>query len=180
MEIAITPVSLNIAPQLPDQSVIGPEGYKLLITFLVVAAILLGFLIGKRIKKNKNYTRFRPVRKKTRIETTLEKNRVYFPDYLTLSIRNTGSSDVDIDRPLVVFESFLVKRNFRLKGIDGYHFYPLYLEAGKAHHLRIDLSRFYLYDKHLKRFSKITVVISSMQGKILSKKSLMVRKTLFR
>ena len=180
MEKTIIPCCLFIFLLVPEERVIGPEGYKLLITFLIIVVIVLSFVIRSRLRKNKKYTRFRIIKKKVRVETELSKNRVYFPDFLTLTIKNTGKADVDIDRPLLVFESLFMKRNFRIKGTDGYHFYPLYLESGKTHNLRIDLSRFYQHDKHLKRFPKVSVTLFSVQGKKLGRRSVMLRKTLFR
>ena len=132
------------------------------------------------IRRKKKYTRFRKIRKKTRVEMEFTKNRLYFPDFLTLVIRNTGTADVDIERPLMIFKSLLMKRKFRLKGLAGYHFYPLYLSAGNEHTLQIDLNRFYQHDKHLKRYPEISVEIYSVKGKKLGRKSVMLRKTLFR
>jgi len=152
----------------------------LLFTFLIIAVVIFSFVLRNLIRKNKKYTRFHVISKKTRLETELTKNRTYFPDFLTLTIRNTGRSAVDIDRPLLTFETFMMKRNFRIKGTDGYHFYPLYLESGKTHSLRIDLNRFYIHDKQLKRYSRATISIFSVQGKKLDRKSIMLRKTFFR
>ncbi len=159
---------------------IGPAGFIFLIVVLMIAIVVSLFFVREWFGKNKNYTRFRKVRKKTSVEVRLTKNRLYFPDFLTLIVKNTGSDDVDIERPLMIFESLLMNRKFRLKGIDSYHFYPLYLEAGKEHSLRIDLGKFYQHDRRLKRFPQVTIFISSVQGKKLGKKSIMLRKTFFR
>jgi hypothetical protein len=162
------------------QTEIGPEGFKLLLVVLIIAAFVLFTFIRNRIRQNKNYTHYKVLRKKEEVEINLEKNRLYFPDFLTLTIHNTGKADIDIARPLLVFKNLMMERKFKLSGLNNYHFYPLYLVAGKTHTLRIDLERFYGYDKRLKRFPKVTVLISNVKGKKLGKKSIMLRKTLFR
>jgi hypothetical protein len=110
----------------------------------------------------------------------LGKDRVYYPDNLQLKIKNTGSSDIDLDRPLLVFDNFWIKRKFRLKGFDNYSFYPLYLERGKTHTLPIDLNRFYTHDKSLKKFPKTKVIVFDVKGRKLGSTSVFLRKTLFK
>jgi hypothetical protein len=96
-----------------------------------------------------------------------------------LRIDNIGKYDVDLDRPLLSFENSYTERKFRLRGTNRYHFYPLYLDAGKAHTLDIDLRQFYQYDRKLKRLPKVTVTIFDVQNRRLGKKSIRLRKTLF-
>lgn len=114
-----------------------------------------------------------------RLIVTLEKNKLYFPDYLYLHIRNAGKSDIDIDKPLLIFSNFWLSRKFRLNGTNYYHFYPVYLQPGEAHDLTIDLQRFYSYDRRLKRFPKVSAVISDVKGKRVARQKIMLRKTLF-
>jgi hypothetical protein len=118
-------------------------------------------------------------RGKKRLVVKLEKNRLYFPEYLTLTIHNNGKKAIDIDNPLLVFSSLLMKRKLKLKGTNGYQFYPLYLESGKNHELKIELNQFYRYDRMLKKFPKATVYIRDVSGMITVSQSVQLRKTLF-
>ena len=122
----------------------------------------------------------KPFFKLRRIQVTLEKDRLYYPDVLTLTVKNTGNVDLDLDKPLLIFDNFWLKRKFKIKGMENYTFYPLYLEKNKTHTLEIYLNRFYSHDKRLKRYPKVKIIISDVKGRRLGKKSIFLRKTLFK
>jgi len=161
------------------QNEIGPDGDKLIwILLIVLAMIVVFYLLGGTGKKPRINLRSLFRRKGVRIE--IKKDRVYFPDYLNLSIKNTGNVDVDLDRPLLIFDNFWLKRNFRINGMNNRTFYPLYLEKGKTHTLEIDLMRFFRHDKKLKRYPKIKISINDVKGRKLGQASVYLRKTLIK
>ncbi|GAB1451499.1 hypothetical protein MASR2M47_15550 [Draconibacterium sp.] len=161
--------------KLSAQNVIGPDGDKLIWMLLVVLASIIAFVVFRK-KGNKNRPFF--VREKVKIE--LEKDRLYYPDYLTLNVKNTGNIDIDLDRPLLVFDNFWLKRKFRLKGTENRVFYPLFMVKGYNHTLSIDLNHFYSYDKKLKRYPKVKITILNVKGKRLGSNSIYLRKTLIK
>ena len=110
----------------------------------------------------------------------LVKDRLYYPDELMLTVTNEGNTAVDIDRPLLVLSSIWYKRKFKLKGTNNASFYPLYLDKGQSHSLKIDLNRFYSHDKTLKKLPKASVLVKEVEGKRLGTKSVFLRKTLFK
>ncbi len=157
---------------------VAPEGNKLigfLLALLIVIVLL--FSIKKRGGKTKKGRLFQQGNK---IKIELEKDRLYYPDSLKLKVTNRGKSDIDLDKPLLVFDNFWLKRKFKIKGIGKYSFYPLYLEKGATHTLEIDITRFYLHDKKLKKYPKIKVKLFDVNGKHLGSKSVYIRKTLIR
>lgn len=163
------------------QNEIGPEGHKLVWVFLVIIALIGGIFLATanpfRKKEKKAKT---PFFQFSKVQVGLEKDALYYPDKLTLTVKNTGNADVDLDRPLLVFDNFWLKRKFRIKGMENRTFYPLYLEKGKTHTLRIDLDRFYGHDKKLKAFPKARVIVFDVKGKKLGSRSVFLRKTLFK
>lgn len=168
-------VFLGCSKWLMAQSEVGPEGDKLLwvvLALLLVVAVIV--FAGRFFTKKKTKPLF--VRQKAAV--ALEKNALYYPDNLTLRVKNTGNTDIDLDTPLLVFDNFWLKRKFKLKGFSGRHLYPLYLEKGKSHVLDIELNRFYLHDKRLKRFPKVKIEIRNINGKRLGRCSVFLRKTL--
>jgi len=169
-----------VSGRLLAQNEVGPEGHKLIWGILIIiAGAIIFFLLNKKIinlRPGKN----RPLIRRRKLELTLDKDRLYYPDILTLSIKNTGNIYVDIDQPVLIFDNFWLKRKFKIKGKDGYHFYPLYLETGKTHTLEIDLNRFYGHDKQLKRFPKVTVAVFDVKKHKYGSQSLYLRKTLFK
>lgn len=159
------------------QNEIGPEGGKLLV--VLVAAFLLAivmflFLNAKNILTTIGIALFSS--KKLKIE--IKKDRKYYPDILEMVLTNKGKGDIDIGQPTLVFDNFWFKRKFKLKGTNNYHFYPLILEKGNTHSLRIDLNRFYRHDSRLKKYPKTRIVITEREGKRLGSRSVFLRKTL--
>ena len=173
--------SLLISKVILAQNEIGPDGDKLigLIIVLTLLGVVAYFVLNKMGKKNRSFS-FTSIFKFRRINIELEKDRLYYPDFLTLTVKNTGNTDLDLERPLMIFFNFWFKRKFRIKGMENYTFYPLYLEKGKTHTLEIDINRFYSHDKKLKRFPKVKIVIYEVKGKRLGSKTIYLRKTLFR
>lgn len=163
------------------ENVIGPEGHKLIWVAGLIILLMFLFVISAKPKikgrDKKNYNI--PFIKRKKIKISIEKDRLYYPDSLELTIINTGNTDVDIDNPLLIFKNNWLARKFRLKGTNSYKFYPLYLSKGEKHTLSIDLNRFYSHDKSLKRFPKIKIVVNEVNGAILASDKVMLRKTLF-
>jgi hypothetical protein len=157
------------------QNEVGPDGKKLVWVFLVLAVSIIFFVIFRK-KGNKK----KPLFAMQRVKIELDKDRLYYPDYLTLNVKNVGNTDIDLDRPLLVFDNFWLKRKFRLKGIDNRTFYPLYMVKGYNHTLNIDLNHFYSYDKKLKSYPKVKITIFNVKGRRLGSNSIYLRKTLIK
>jgi len=162
------------------QNEIGPEGHKLVWVLAVIVVLAIGFVVFAKPFKSSPKKGSQPLFIKRKVSVELRKDTVYYPDNLSLRIVNTGNTDLDIDKPLLVFDNFWLRRKFKLKGMGNHSFYPLYLEKGKIHTLQIDLTRFYGHDKSLKKFPKAKVILSDVNGKKLGSKSVYLRKTLFK
>ncbi len=158
------------------QETIGPDGDKLIWIFAVVVLLLVVlYFIGKQSSFNGIQFSF-----KKRIRVNLVKDRKYYPDVIQMTLTNTGSHDVDIGQPVLVFDNFWFKRKFKLKGTNNYHFYPLILGNGESHSLQIDLDRFYKHDYRLKKYPKVKLIIAEREGRKLGSRSVFLRKTLFK
>lgn len=162
------------------QNEIGPEGHKLVWLLAVVVALVIGFIVFAKPFNSSPKKGSQSLFKKRKVSVELSKDTLYYPDNLSLSVKNTGNTDLDIDKPLLVFDNFWLRRKFKLKGMGNHSFYPLFLERGKTHTLEIDLTRFYGHDKSLKKFPKAKVILSDVNGKKLGSKSVYLRKTLFK
>ena len=172
-------ISLNMASSGVD--VKGPDGYALIgVLVLLLIPVVLYFFSNWLRSKGKKKTGTSSFFKKKKLTLTLEKNKLYYPDYLKLTVFNNGRTDIDLDRPLLTFSHIWLKRKFRLKGSRDYHFYPLLLEPGKSHELTIDLHHFYRHDHSLKKFPRITVSVNEVDHKNAVSQSIMIRKTMFR
>jgi hypothetical protein len=162
------------------QNEIGPEGHKLIWIMLFFVLLVAALFIGTNSFIKINKKKAEPIFKRRKTAISLVKSSLYYPDFLTLTIQNTGNVDVDIDRPLLVFDNFWLKRKFKIKGLENRSLYPLFLEKGKTHSLQIDLNRFYYHDKSLKKYPKAMVSVFDVHGKKLARKSVYLRKTLIK
>ena len=162
------------------QNEVGPDGKKLLWVILVLVALGIVFLIFQITGKKSASSKKRPFFAFRKVRVELNKDRLYYPDILELTIKNIGNTYVDLDRPLLMFDNFWLKRKFRLNGSGNRIFYPLYLDKGKKHTLEIDINRFYRHDKRLKKFPKAKIIVYDVKGKRLGSKSVFLRKTLFK
>ncbi len=113
------------------------------------------------------------------IDVSLQKDRRYMPRSLVMVVRNNKRRDVDLEPPVLIFRKLLLTRKFRLKGMNHYQIYPLLLESGKVHELRIDLSNFYGYDKTLKYYYWSRVFVKEKGGRRYYSGYITLRKSLF-
>ncbi len=162
------------------QNEIGPEGHKILWVLIILLVLVLAFIFMAKPFKRNHKKGNKPLFPNRKVSMNLEKDTLYYPDNLSLNIKNTGNTDIDLDQPLLVFDNFWIKRKFKLKGMENRTFYPLFLEKGKTHTLHINLTRFYGHDKRLKKFPKAKVYLADVKGKKLGSKSVFLRKTLFK
>lgn len=171
-------VFMGIAQHVLAQDTIGPEGHKiiwLLAAIVLIVAFLYLALKPGSLEGVKHLFSF-----SKRIRIDLIKDRKYYPDLIEMKVKNSGTRDVDIGQPLLVFDNFWFKRKFKLKGTNNYHYYPLILEKGNTHALDIDLNRFYKHDYRLKKYPKVKLIITEREGKKLGSRSIFLRKTLFK
>jgi hypothetical protein len=160
------------------QNEVGPEGHKLV--WFAFVLVIAGVGVYFWVRSGKSRSGFKiPFFNKPKVHVELTKDRLYYPDYLELTVTNTGKTDVDIEPPLLVFSGMWYSRKFKLKGTNNHQFYPLYLTKGQNHILNIDLNRFYGFDKTLKRLPRVKVVVSDVNGKKLGSRKVLLRKTLF-
>jgi len=158
----------------------GPDGFALLIGIAVIVAIPALFLLYRLLRPASKPRGGRILWKRKKLVIELSKDRLYYPDLIKMTVTNRGNVDIDLEQPLLMFRNMWGKRKFRIKGTNRFSFYPLLLEPGKTHEVTIDLNHFYKHDKRLRKYPRITVVVSEVNGKNFRPQSIMLRKTLFR
>lgn len=116
--------------------------------------------------------------RKVSLEVTLEKDRLFRPQLLTLKITNTGKNEADINAPVLEFRKIWSNRKFKLSGISGRFTYPLYLEPGSTHQLRIETATFHQYDRAIKSYYWARIFVSDVYGRKWKSKPVKLRKSL--
>ena len=180
MSLLLLTVIILAAQPAAAVEVKGPDGYALLIGIAVIVAIPVVLLLYRLLRPASKPRTGRKFWKRKKLVIELSKDRLYYPDLIKMTVTNKGNVDIDLEQPLLMFRNMWGKRKFRIKGTNRYSFYPLLLEPGKSHEVTIDLNHFYRHDRRLKKYPRITVVVSEVNGKRFSPQSIMLRKTLFR
>jgi len=143
------------------------------VPFLFVVSAFI-FRITSNIKPIKLSRFFKIVK----LEILLEKDKPLRPQLLTMTIRNTGKNEADIDAPILEFRKIWTKRKFKLNGINGNAIYPMFIDSGKTHQLRIETSTFHQYDRSIKSFYWARVIVTDIDGRQWKSNSVKLRKSL--
>jgi len=152
-----------------------------LVQIILILALLLGALVAFdlwRILKNKGKgTMWRPFFR-LKLEVFLDKDRVFHPQVLTMTILNTGKREVEIEAPVLEFRKIWSKRKFKLNGINGNYIYPMLLNPGDKHQLFIETNRFHQYDNEIKSFYWARIYVSDLEGRKWKSNDVKLRKSL--
>jgi len=172
---------LNLSlPQFISRATEGVEKETLIWMNLILILLLLAALtprLPKIFTLIKSF-RFSRLFRRVKLEIKLEKDRPFRPQVLTLTIRNTGRNTADIDAPVLEYRKIWTKRKFKLNGINGNQIYPMYIDPGKAHQLRIETSTFHQYDRTIKSFYRARVLLTDIDGRKWKSNTVILRKSL--
>ncbi|MGQ8336106.1 hypothetical protein ACUNWD_06100 [Sunxiuqinia sp. A32] len=162
------------------QNEVGSDGDKLLVIILCILILpVLFYFLSKWRKSRPGYRKPNFSFHWKKLKVSLDKDRKYRPRFLTLRVENVSSRDVDIEAPVLYFRKIWSKRKFKLKGINRYEIYPLYLETAKTHELRVDLNVFHQHDRKLRKYYWAKIRIYDTKGNNYSSKIIALRKSLF-
>jgi hypothetical protein len=116
--------------------------------------------------------------KRVKLDVTLEKDRMFRPQTLTMTIRNKGKHEADINSPVIEFRKIWTRRRFKVNGSRGQQVYPLYLYPGHTHQLVIETVNFHQYDRSIKRFYWARIYVSDIEGRQWKSNKVKLRKSL--
>jgi hypothetical protein len=158
----------------------GVDKETLVLIIIILSVLLLavlGFELIKAIRK-RNAGFFAWFFRKVQLEISLEKDRLFYPKVLTMTIRNTGNQVVDIKAPVLEYRKIWSKRKFKLNGISGQQIYPLLLDPGKVHRLPIETATFHQYDSEIKSYYWARIYVSDVKGRKWKSNDVKLRKSL--
>jgi hypothetical protein len=152
-----------------------------LVQVILILALLLVAVVSFdvwRILKNKGKgTIWRPLFR-LKLDVFLDKDRVFHPQVLTMTIKNTGKREVEIDAPVLEFRKIWSKRKFKLNGIKGNYIYPMMVNPGDKHQLFIETARFHQYDNEIKSFYWARIYVTDVEGRRWKSNDVKLRKSL--
>lgn len=149
----------------------------IIIILSILLLVVLAYEIQKISRKGYSFNFFRFF-KKVRLEISLEKDRLFRPQVLTMTIRNTGKNEADIHAPVLEFRKIWTSRKFKLNGVGGNQIYPMYISPGKIHQLRIETISFHQYDRAIKSFYWARILVSDVNGRKWKSNMVKLRKSL--
>ena len=84
---------------------------------------------------------------------------------LIIEINNKTKDSVTFEPPVLVFKRYSKERKFRLRGGDGDFVFPLTLMPDTGHRVVINIDKLKSRMPEIKKYKKITIVISADNGK---------------
>jgi len=158
-----------------------PEKLQLL-RIIAILVIILGLFMARYVWKFfqqiENRSRFFWFLNKIKLEVTLDKDRLFHPHVLTMTIRNIGKHEADLNSPVIEFRKIWTKRKFKVNGIKGQQVYPLLLYPGITHELEIETVTFHQYDRSIKSFYWARIYVSDIKGHKWKSNKVKLRKSL--
>lgn len=152
-----------------------------LVLIIIVLSVLLLVVLGYELLqflRSRNSGFLSLIFRKIQLSVHVEKDRLFYPKVLTMTIRNTGNQVVDISAPVLEYRKIWSKRKFKLNGVSGQQIYPLLLEPGKVHRLPIETSTFHQYDNEIKSYYWARIYVSDVEGRKWKSNDVKLRKSL--
>jgi len=82
-----------------------------------------------------------------------------------MEVTNTGTKDVDLEAPVIIFKRWFSKRKFRVLKVQHSEIYPVLLEPGSTSGLEISLDQFYETVPELQLACRMNIEMRDRSGK---------------
>jgi len=147
----------------------------LILGFLLI--LLVSYEVSRILKSKGKGTLWRPFWR-LRLDVYLDKDRAFHPQVLTMTIKNSGKREVEIEAPVLEFRKVWSKRKFKLSGTNGNYNYPTFINPGDKHQLFIETARFHQYDNEIKSFYFARIYVNDVEGRRWRSNDVKLRKSL--
>lgn len=151
-----------------------------LLWIIILLSILLLAGLGYEVRKiiNSRKRGFFRFFRNVQLDIVLQKDRIFRPQVLTMTIRNIGKNEADIDAPVLEYRKIWSTRRFKLNGVNGNQIYPMYIGPGKRHQLSIETSTFHQYDREIKSYYWARILVTDVEGRKWKSNKVKLRKSL--
>jgi hypothetical protein len=127
---------------------LSPSVLMLLKWSLIITILVIVFFVFNRTRTFSRRTRGKKLSfSKKRVlydaEIDLIKSRQFNPSNIEMVVTNTGTKDIDLNAPVIIFKRWFTKRKFRVLRVEHSEIYPILIEPGKSSILNISLDQFY-------------------------------------
>ena len=137
---------------------------------LIITVLVIGFFVFNRTRtfaKGTSGKKMSFSKKKVSYaaEISLDKSRRFNPSNVGMAVTNTGTKDLDLNAPVIIFKRWFNKRKFRVLKVEHSEIYPILLESGKTSVLDISLQQFYEAVPELQLACRMSVEMKDQKGK---------------
>ncbi len=98
-------------------------------------------------------------------EIVLDKSQRYNPSIIGLTVSNTGTKEIDLSAPVIIFRRWFSKRKFKVLKVEHSEIYPILLGPGKIYELDISLDQFYEAVPELQLACRMSIEMKDQNGK---------------
>ena len=137
---------------------------------LIIIIMVIGYFIfnrsrtfakgasGKKMSFNKRSKPFSA-------SIDLYKSSNFNPANIKMVVTNTGTREIDLHAPVLIFKRWFTKRKFRVLKVEHSDIYPILLEKDKTYLLDISLEQFYETVPELQLACRMSVEMRDLSGK---------------
>jgi hypothetical protein len=108
-------------------------------------------------------------------EISLEKSRRFNPSVIGMTVTNTGTMEIDLNAPVIVFKRWFSNRKFRVLKVEHSEIYPILLVPGKKYELDISLDQFYDAIPELQLACRMSIEMKDLKGKKFKSKTVRLK-----
>lgn len=149
---------------------LSPSVLMLLKWSLIIAVLVIVFFVFNRSRTFAKGTRSKKLSfSKRRVlydaEIDLIKSRRFNPSNIEMVVTNTGTKDIDLNAPVIIFKRWFTKRKFRVLRVEHSEIYPILIEPGKSSLLDISLDQFYDAVPELQLACRMSIEMKDQNGK---------------
>ena len=148
---------------------LSPSVLMLLKWSLIITILVIVFFIFNRTRTFSRGTRGKKLSfGKKRVlydaEINLIKSRQFKPSNIEMVVTNTGTKDIDLNAPVIIFKRWFTKRKFRVLRVEHSEIYPILIEPGKSSILDISLDQFYDTIPELQLACRMSIEMKDQNG----------------
>jgi len=149
---------------------VSPFVLTLLKWMLIAIVLVIGFVVFSRSRtfaKGTNGKKLSFNKKKVPYdaEIVLDKSQRYNPSIIGMTVSNTGTKEIDLNAPVIIFKRWFSKRKFKVLKVHSSEIYPILLEPGKIYELDISLDQFYEVVPELQLACRMSIEMKDQNGK---------------
>jgi len=137
---------------------------------LLITVLVIGFFVFSSSQKfakgsSRKKMSFRNKRIPYAVEIELTKDQRFNPSIIEMTVTNTGTKEIDLYAPVIIFKRWFSKRKFRVLKVEHSEIYPILVDPGKTYFLDISLDQFYETVPELQLACRMRIEMKSQNGK---------------